>query len=155
MLQADAFKLWTHFCYFIRKKGPTTRDNFTGSHGMFHIGNVPHPPFYAFQNTYRMSHQYWANFWLHKRVRVPKYGSRFPSTGPILWIYSGPGSWVRVQVPEYRNGLAQYRWLIRYPSMTVPILACKDIFFHLRNWIQNAHFIHLQRKNEKKKIERE
>jgi hypothetical protein len=29
---------------------------------MFHIGNVPHPRFYAFQNTYRMSHQYWANF---------------------------------------------------------------------------------------------
>ena len=50
---------------------------------------------------YRMSHQYWANFWVHKRVRVPKYGSRFPSTGPILGIYLGPGSRVRVQVPKY------------------------------------------------------
>ena len=63
-----------------------------------------------------MSHPYWANFWVHKRVRVPKYGSRFPSTGPILGIYLGPGSRVRVQVPEYGNGLAQYQWLIRYIS---------------------------------------
>ena len=50
-----------------------------------------------------MSHRYWAIFWVHKRVRVPEYGSRFPSTGPILGIYLGPGSRVRVQVPEYRS----------------------------------------------------
>jgi hypothetical protein len=43
--------------------------------------------------------------WVHKRVRVnfkvPEYGSRFPSTGPLLGFYLGPGSRVRVQVPEY------------------------------------------------------
>ena len=43
--------------------------------------------------------------WVHKQVwvkfKVPEYGSRFPSTGPILGIYLGPGSRVRVQVPEY------------------------------------------------------
>jgi hypothetical protein len=50
-------------------------------------------------HLYRMSHRYWADFW----VRVPKYGSRFPSTGPILGIYLGPGSRVQVQVPEYRS----------------------------------------------------
>ena len=52
------------------------------------------------------------------QVQVPKYGShtrdlfrsRFPSTGPILGIYLGPGSQVRVQ--------AQYRWLIRCMKTT-------------------------------------
>ena len=47
--------------------------------------------------------------WVHKRVRVkfrvrvqvPEYGSKFPSTGPLLEFYLGPGSRVRVQVPEY------------------------------------------------------
>ena len=41
--------------------------------------------------------------WVHKRVRVqvPEYGSRFPSTGPLIVFYLGPGSRVRVQVPEY------------------------------------------------------
>ena len=41
--------------------------------------------------------------WIHKRVRVrvPEYGSRFPSTGPLLVFYLGPGSRVRIQVPEY------------------------------------------------------
>ena len=55
-----------------------------------------------------MSHRYWANFWVHKQVQVPKYGSRFPSTGPILGIYIGPGSRVRFQIPKYGS---------RFPSM--------------------------------------
>ena len=59
---------------------------------------------------YRMSHRYWTNFLVHKQVWVPKYRSRFPSTGPILGIYLGPGSQVRVQ--------AQYRWLIRCMKTT-------------------------------------
>ena len=32
---------------------------------------------------------------------INEYGSRFPSTDPILGIYLGPGSQVRVQVPKY------------------------------------------------------
>ena len=73
---------------------------------------------------YSMSHRYWVNFWVHKRVRVPEYGSRLPITGPILGTYLGPGSRVRVQVPKYGSRfpstgpidkkLAQYPWDIRY-----------------------------------------
>ena len=40
--------------------------------------------------------------------------SKFPSTGPILGIYLGPGSRVRVQVSKYGFWLAQYQWDIRY-----------------------------------------
>ena len=35
------------------------------------------------------------------RVQVPKYGSRFPSTDPLLGIHLGPGSRVRIHFPEY------------------------------------------------------
>ena len=79
---------------------------------------------------YRMSHRYWANFWVHKRVRVPKYGSRFPSTGPILGIYLGPGSRVRVQVPEY--GIWKKKW--KSPTF----LKCQKMilifYIHLQDW---------------------
>ena len=36
------------------------------------------------------------------KVKVPEYRSRFPSTGPLVVFYLGPGSRVQVQVPEYR-----------------------------------------------------
>ena len=44
---------------------------------------------------------------------INKYGSRFPSTGPILGIYLGPGSQVRVQVPKYgsRFPSTDFGWL--------------------------------------------
>ena len=32
---------------------------------------------------------------------IPEYGSRLPSTDPLLEIYLGPGSIVWVQVPGY------------------------------------------------------
>ena len=41
------------------------------------------------------------------QVQVTKRASRFPSTGPILGIYSGPGSRVWVQVPKYRSRFSQ------------------------------------------------
>ena len=64
---------------------------------------------FIFYRIYRMSHRYWANLsiWVHKRVQekpnecINEYGSRFPSTGPLIVFYLGPGSRVRVQVPEY------------------------------------------------------
>ena len=37
------------------------------------------------------------------RLKVPEYGSRFPSTGLLLGICLGPGSQVQIQVPEYRE----------------------------------------------------
>ena len=49
------------------------------------------------------SHWYWANFWIHKQVRVPEYGShtrdlfrfRLPSTGPGSLVQILVGSiWV-------------------------------------------------------------
>ena len=79
----------------------------------------------------QLSHRYWANFstctrlctqkdkkcrqkttWVHKRVQVqvPEYRSRFPSTGPLLVFYLGPGSRVQVQVPKYRF------WTMKSPN---------------------------------------
>ena len=50
--------------------------------------------------------------WVHKRVQVqvPEYRSRFPSTGPLLVFYIGPGSRVQVQVPKYRF------WTMKSPN---------------------------------------
>ena len=35
------------------------------------------------------------------KFKVPEYGSRFLTTGPILGIYLGPGSQIQVQVSKY------------------------------------------------------
>jgi hypothetical protein len=43
----------------------------------------------------------WVHKWVRVKFKVPEYGSRFPSTGPILRNYLVPGSRVWVQVPEY------------------------------------------------------
>ena len=50
---------------------------------------------------------------------INKYGSRFPSTGLILGIYLGPGSRVRIQVPEYRS---------RFPSTVMGWLNIGDSY---------------------------
>ena len=50
-----------------------------------------------------MSHWYWANFltsylWLEPIFLGP---DSISMTGPLLGIYLGPGSRVRIQVPKY------------------------------------------------------
>jgi hypothetical protein len=37
------------------------------------------------------------------RVKVPEYGSKFPSTGQLLTIKVHKGSRVQVEVPEYKS----------------------------------------------------